>query len=78
MRFEKIRSIRPLTKLMLKLLQDCHHREKNKLAPPPFYEPDLIKGLHDRGLVEPVKINGTEQFRLTQLGKEYMEHYFGN
>jgi hypothetical protein len=62
---------------MLKLLQDCHHREKNKLDPPSFYDPELIKGLQDRGLVEPVKINEREQYRLTQLGNEYMDHYFG-
>lgn len=79
MGFEKIRSIRPLTKLMLKLLQDCYHTEKHDLEPPALYDGELIKGLMERGLMErqhPDK--NTRPYIITDLGREYLKHYFGD
>ncbi len=79
MGYEKIRSIRPLTKLMLELLQDLYHREKNHLQPAAFIDTDLAKGLIARGLMEKNSTRHEDEnpYLLTTLGKEYIEHYFG-
>ena len=79
MGYEKIRSIRPLTKLMLDLLKDCYYREKNNLQQVPFVDKDLVKGLVDRGLLQnnPKSSETEKPFLVTELGKEYIEHYFG-
>lgn len=77
MRFERIRSIRPLTKLMLKLLKDCYHREKHGMETVSIYEPDLVKGLMERDLIENSDTKGKKElYKLTALGNEYMKHYF--
>ena len=79
MGFEKIRSIRPLTTLMLKLLQDCYYRDKHDLDPPVFYDTQLIKGLIERGLIKDWQTPADKrQYAVTELGKEYIKHYFGN
>lgn len=76
MDFEKLRSIRPLTSLMIKLLQDCHHREVNNMEPPAFLDQEPVQGLVERGLLKASR--DKREFRLTDLGKEYIRHYFGN
>ena len=79
MPYEKLRSIRPLTPLMLELLKDCFEREKQKVQPSEFYDPALVQGLIERGLIG-YKPKGREEgkiYKVTSLGKEYMEHYFG-
>lgn len=79
MGFEKIKSIRPLTKLMLKLLQDCYYRDKHDLDPPVFYDTELINGLIERDLIKYGQIPvDKRQYTLTELGKEYIQHYFGD
>ena len=79
MGFEKIRSIRPLTKLMLKLLQDLYHREKHELDPPAMFDTELINGLMERGLIEKqLQGKNSRAYIITDLGNEYLTHYFGN
>ena len=76
MRFEKLKTIKPLTKLMLELLQDFYNREKNHLDAINFYDPELIKGLLDRKLIEVKQVaENDEHYCMTALGKQYVKHY---
>lgn len=79
MPYEKLRSIRPLTQRMLEILKDCFEREQQKVQPADFYEPAVVKGLIERGLLaHNPKGSGEEKIcKVTSLGQEYMEHYFG-
>lgn len=79
MRFENIRSIRPLTKLMLELLQDCYHKQKHNLQQGALIDNELMKGLITRGLMQsnPESSREGTPYLITDLGREYIEHYFG-
>ena len=79
MGYENIRSIRPLTKLMLELLQDCYHREKHNLQPAAFIDAELVKALITRGLMQtdPESDKDGKSVLITDLGRQYIEHYFG-
>lgn len=80
MRFTNIKSIRPLTKLMIQLLKDCRTRELSNLEPLEYYDTESLKGLSERGLLSAstVLVNGKKEVRysITSLGKEYLNHYF--
>lgn len=70
MPYEKLRTIRPLTRAMLEMLKDCFERQNQKEQAGEYYDPIAAKGLVDRGLI-------ANNNKVTSLGKEYMQHYFG-
>ena len=79
MRFENIRSIKPLTKLMIQLLQDLKHKNISGSEFTDQYDEETINGLLERGLVivaSTVNEKPFTEYSLTKLGREYLDHYF--
>ena len=69
-------SVRPLTKKMKEMLQECHQREMQQQAPYGIYYTQSAKGLFTRGLFYAKEYTAGLKpylgFYITPLGIEYL------